>query len=284
MPAEIVSAVPMPFTQAGDIDWTTYTRLLRHIGPHVHGALIAGTTGEFPALDDDERLRAFAIAAEELGAGQVIAHIGHASLRQVLRLGRAAHEAGLWRLATLTPYYLPTDDAGLIEFFARIVSALPGAEHYAYVFPERTGLEVTPATLEKIVALPGMAGVKLSGSAANRVAEYAAALPEGPKLYSGNDGTLPLVIGHGGTGVVSGVSTAFPRLFADLAAGLDAGRDVTELQAAAEHVVELAGPSISRLKAALAARDGADWTSRMSMPEVDAGTRKTLVAAVRRYR
>lgn len=284
MPAEIISAVPIPFTQAGDVDWFTYTRLLRDIRPYVHGVLIAGTTGEFPALDDDERLRAFTVAADELGAEQVIGHIGHGSLRQVLRLGRSARQAGLRRLATLTPYYLPTDDTGLIEFYSQLVTAIPDAEHYAYVFPERTGLEMTPATLAKIVALPAMAGVKLSGSAAARVAEYAAALPDGPRLYSGDDGTLPLVVGHGGTGVVSGVSSAFPRLFAELAAGIDAERDVTELQAAAVHVVGVAGPSISRLKAALAARDGAPWASRMSMPAVDDNTRQALAAAVQRYR
>ncbi len=284
MPAEIISAVPVPFTQTGDVDWDTYTSLLRALKPHVHGALIAGTTGEFPALDDDERLRAFTLAAAELGAENVIAHIGHASLRQVLRLGRAARDAGLRRMATLTPYYLPTDDVGLLGFFEQITTALPEAEHYAYVFPERSGLDVAPATLGKISALPGLVGVKLSGTAANQFTEYAAALSVGTRLYSGDDATLPFVMEHGGSGVVSGMSTAFPQLFAELAAALDTKQDVTELQTGAVHVVGLAGPSIPRLKTALAARDGADWACRMSLPAVDEDTRQALIAIVERYR
>jgi 4-hydroxy-tetrahydrodipicolinate synthase len=272
MTAQIVSALPIPFNGDGAIEWDTFDTLLTRVAPHVHAALVAGTTGEFPALDDDERQEAFRRACLLLGAERVIAHIGHASLYQVVRLGRAAATLGITRMATLTPYYLPADDAAVIEFYRGVTSALPGIEHYVYLFPERTGIVVSPAAFHEIMALPGVRGAKLSGAATDLLVEYIAELQPGQELYSGDDSTLPTVLREGGTGVVSGVSAAYPETFGRLAAALDAdanGADATSLQATVQLLVALTGPSIIRLKAAVSGNVPGGWDSRMSMAAID---------------
>jgi 4-hydroxy-tetrahydrodipicolinate synthase len=286
MTAQIISAVPVPFLPDGEIDLPEFDATLRSLDDHVHGVLVAGTTGEFPALEDAERVELFGRAVGVLGAERVIAHIGHASARQVLRLAGAAAPLGITRFALLTPYYLPTDDEGLVTYFRTVTEAVPGARVYAYLFPERTGLDVAPDVLRRIMALPGMAGVKLSGGAAARLDEYVPCLREGQELYSGDDATLPWVLEKGGTGVVSGVSTAFPQTFAALAGALDAGPGPAsdELQATAVRLVGLTGPTVPRLKAALAARTGAAWASRMSQPGVADDVRGAIVEAVSHHR
>jgi len=285
MTARIVSAVPVPFLADGTVDGDTFDATLEAIAPHVGGALIAGTTGEFPALEDDERIDLFRRAAAGLGAERVIAHLGHASSRQVLRLADRTAEIGIHRFALLTPYYLPTDDDGVVDFFRALSAARPEAQVYAYLFPERTGLHVEPETLRRIMALPGVVGVKLSGAAAARHADYAAVLEDGQELYSGDDGTLPQVLAAGGTGVVSGVSSAFPETFATLAAALDGqDPDAGRLQDVVRRIVALVGPTVPRLKAALSARSGAEWCSRMSLPAVDEETRSDIRAVVAEHR
>jgi 4-hydroxy-tetrahydrodipicolinate synthase len=281
MTARIISAVPVPFTADGALDLTTYDAALAALAPHVGGALVAGTTGEFPALDDDERVELFRRAADQLGAERVIAHLGHGSTRQVLRLADAVAAIGIRRFALLSPYYLPTDDDGVVEFFRALTEAHPEAAVYAYLFPERTGMDVSPATLARILALPGTVGAKLSGGAAARLPEYAAVLGPDHELYSGDDATLPAVLASGGTGVVSGVSSAFPETFAALARALDTGNpEAVALQAVVEEIVPLAGPTVTRLKAAMSARDGAPWASRMALPAVDAATLEAIRDAV----
>jgi 4-hydroxy-tetrahydrodipicolinate synthase len=286
MTAQIISAVPVPFLGDGTIDLPEFDAALRSLDAHVHGVLVAGTTGEFPALDDAERVGLFGRAVDVLGAERVIAHIGHASARQVVRLAEAATPLGITRFAVLTPYYLPADDDGVLAHFRAVTEALPGARVYPYLFPERTGLDVSPEALGRIMALPGMAGVKLSGGAAARLAEYAPCLHDGQELFSGDDATLPLVLEKGGAGVVSGVSAAFPQTFAALARALDAGPgpESDELQATAVRLVGLAGPTIPRLKAALAARTGAVWASRMAQPAVPGDVRDAIEEAVAQHR
>lgn len=285
MSAQIISAVPVPFTEDSTLDLPQFERALRAIDEHVDGVLIAGTTGEFPALDDDERVELFRVAAEVLGAGRVVAHLGHASTRQVLRLAAATSALGISRFALLSPYYLPTDDDGVVAFFRSLTEAFPQAQVYAYLFPERTGMDVPVDVLRRVLALPGMVGVKLSGGAAARLTEYATALREGQELYSGDDATLPQVLVQGGTGVVSGVSSAFPETFSTLARALDAGDDeaAQRAQAAVQEVVHLTGPTVTRLKVAMAARTGAPWASRMALPAVDANLRGQIEAAVAQH-
>jgi len=272
MTAQIVSALPIPFSADGAVQWDTFDALLTRVEPHVHAALVAGTTGEFPALDDDERQEAFRRACLVLGADRVIAHIGHASQHQVVRLGRAAATLGITRMATLTPYYLPADDAAVIEFYRGVTAALPGIEHYVYLFPERTGIVVSPGAFREIMSLPGVRGAKLSGAATDLLVQYIAELQPGQELYSGDDSTLPTVLSEGGTGVVSGVSAAYPETFGRLAAALDDdlnGAAAAGLQATVVQLVALTGPSIIRLKAAVSANVPGHWDSRMSMAAID---------------
>ena len=285
MTARIISAVPVPFAADGLVDLATYDAALAALAPHVDGAFVAGTVGEFPALDDDERVELFRRAADILGAERVIAHLGHGSTRQVLRLADAVAAIGMRRFALLSPYYLPTDDDGVVEFFRALTEAHPQAEVYAYIFPDRTGMDVPPETLARVLALPGMVGVKLSGGAAARLSAYAAVLGPDHELYSGDDSTLPAVLASGGTGVVSGVSSAFPQTFAGLARALDAGSpEADAVQAVVEEIVPLAGSTVSRLKAAMSARDGAPWASRMAFPAVDDATLEAIRDAVAAHR
>ena len=147
---------------------------------------MAGTTGEFPALEDAERLRLFELALAEAGPDRVIAHIGAPDARHASRLARAAVALGAGRIAAITPYYLPARPDELAGHYRRIRDAAPGAELYAYIFPERTGLRVPPPLLAEVAEAAGLAGAKISGSAAADLAGYVAAAP-GLRIFSGND-------------------------------------------------------------------------------------------------
>ena len=58
---------------------------------------MAGSTGEFPALDDAERLSLIELALDEAGPDRVIAHIGAPDARHSARLARAAVALGATR-------------------------------------------------------------------------------------------------------------------------------------------------------------------------------------------
>jgi 4-hydroxy-tetrahydrodipicolinate synthase len=262
----VVCALTTPFTSDGGVDGEAFRRELRWVSPYVDAVFVAGTTGEFPALSDAERQELFEVALGELGADRVIAHVGAPDTRAAVRIAVDAARSGVRRMAALTPYYLPARPDEVLRHFAAIRGVVDG-ELLAYVFPERTGVRVSPAEYAVLVA-DGVTGVKLSGEPSDRVAAYVAVAPD-TAVYSGNDADLAGVLAAGGTGIVSGCSSAFPEAFR-------ANDD-------ARTVVEAVGASIGRLKYAQRARDLCGDTARMAVQPPRTDERAAIEGLVARY-
>jgi len=253
VPAPIVlAAVPTLFGPDGELDRDANRALYKLITGLLDGMLVAGTTGEFPALEDDERLWLVEQALAEAGPDRVIAHTGAPDARHAARLARAAVALGARRIAAITPYYLPARPDELVAHYRSVREAAPEAEIYAYIFPERTGLAVSPPLLAEVAEAASLAGAKISGSASADLAGYVAAAP-GLRIFSGNDADPWAAVRAGGAGVISGRSSAYPELYAALRAD-------PSLQPRLDRIVAI-GASIGRIKYALRARGLPGWPS-----------------------
>lgn len=277
-PELVVANVPTPFAglRGADVDHRALDELLGELEGRVDAVLVASSTGQFLALHDDERLSLFDQALAAFGPDRVVAHVGAATLHHVLRLAEAAGSLGVVRFALVTPYYLPVDDAAVLDWFGTVAAALPGIELYPSLFPERTGVTVAPGVVAEIARLPGVAGIGVSGAASARVAEYAAALQPGQRLWSGEDACLPSVLAAGGQGVTSGTATAVPGLFDQLRSAARRGADLEELQQLVRPVAAAVGTTVPRLHLALRLRTGHPWRCRMAGASVDAATEQQI--------
>ena len=257
----VYSAVPTLFGPDGELDPGGTRALYRLIAGLVDGMLVAGTTGEFPALEDAERLSLFELALAEAGPDRVIAHIGAPDARHAIRLARAAVALGATRIAAITPYYLPARPDELAGHYRRIRDAVPDPDIYAYIFPERTGLAVPPPLFAEVAQAAGLAGAKISGSASADLADYVAAAP-GLRIFSGNDANPWATMRAGGAGVISGRSAAYPEVYAALCQSTPESDPGT--QERLDRIVAL-GASIGRIKHALGVRGLAGTTARMTV-------------------
>ncbi len=272
IPAPVVfSAVPTLFGASGELDPDANRALYKLVAGLVDGLFVAGTTGEFPALEDSERLALFELALAEAGPDRVIAHVGAPDARQAGRLAQAAAALGAERIAAITPFYLPARPDELTTHYRRIRDAAPGPELYAYIFPERTGLPVPPPLFAQVADAAGLAGAKVSGSASADLADYVAATP-GLAIFSGNDANPAATMRAGGAGVISGRSSAYPEVYAAL------GKDPAE-QGRLDRIVAL-GASIGRIKHALGVRGLAGTAARMTVDPPDPDTAAAIAAEV----
>ena len=272
IPAPVVfSAVPTLFGASGELDPDANRALYKLVAGLVDGLFVAGTTGEFPALEDSERLALFELALAEAGPDRVIAHVGAPDARHAGRLAQAAAALGAERIAAITPYYLPARPDELTTHYRRIRDAAPGPELYAYIFPERTGLPVPPPLFAQVAEAAGLAGAKVSGSASADLADYVAATP-GLRIFSGNDANPAATMRAGGAGVISGRSSAYPEVYAAL------GKDPAE-QGRLDRIVAL-GASIGRIKHALGVRGLAGTAARMTVDPPDPDTAAAIAAEV----
>ncbi len=281
---EILSAVPTPFSQDGTLDLPALRSNLERLSPLVDGIFAAGTTGEFPALTDGERIEVIRESLAVFGPERVVAHVGAPSAQQAVRLLLSAKELGVQRFAAITPYFLTASPAGVAAYYKALRSAAGQDSLYAYVFPEVAGTDILPEDLPALISESGIDGIKVSGAASKRVREYLAAAPAGFKLWSGNDADLPNILALGGQGTVSGVSAVCPEPWAayrDAVRGNDAAA-AAAAQADIETLVPLLGPSIAALKFGITHRGLPGGTVRMSIDPVTPGLQQDIATAIDR--
>ena len=156
MSAHLISAVPVPFLADGALDEKGLGPLYGFLDDAgVDGVFVAGTTGEFPALDDAERDLVLTEALAVFGPERVHAHVGAASARQAERLAARAVALGATALAAITPYYLPAGPRALVDHYRRIAAAAGDARLFVYLYPARTTTTVTPEQLAERPRSPG---------------------------------------------------------------------------------------------------------------------------------
>ena len=91
----------------------------------VDGLVIAGTSGEFIALENDERLRLFRLA-EQVTAGrvQLIFGTGHYSTKLSIEMSIRAQELGASAIIVILPYYQKPSKPAVIRHFRDVRKAV----------------------------------------------------------------------------------------------------------------------------------------------------------------
>lgn len=199
----VVTAMVTPFDERGDLDLDAAAELAHWlVETGSDGLVLAGTTGESPALTDSEVLALFRTVREAVPV-PLLAGTGSNSTAHAVELTKQAAEVGVDGILTVTPYYNRPPQRG-IEAHFRAVAAATDLPVVIYDIPVRTGRKVATDTLLRLAhEVPNVVGVKDAAGDAAESAKLMARAPQGFELYSGDDNmTLPL-LAVGAVGVIS---------------------------------------------------------------------------------
>ncbi|GAB3603454.1 dihydrodipicolinate synthase family protein [Microbacterium aureliae] len=285
---DIVTAIPTSFHRDGSLDLEGSRSIFRYVaGSGNEGAFVLGTTGEFPAVDDAEFEALVAAALAELGGSmRVIVHVGQPSAYEAVRRVGIAKRLGATEFAALTPYYLASPEEAVYDYFAAVADAVGDGSLYVYVYPRRSGIQVSPALMARLAELPAVVGAKVSELELADISAYRAVVPQDFIIYTGADRDLVAAGRAGAQGVVSGVSSVLPKPFRDLAAAADGGDETVlrSAQAAVDDVVSVIGGDMARMKAAYRAMGVADGVCRMALVEPDGDAVAAIERVLTTYR
>ncbi len=213
------TALVTPFTDSGALDEKALETFVDfQIEGGVNFLVPCGTTGENPALSQDEHRRVVEIVVQRArGRVPVLAGAGSNSTDKAIELSKIAIDLGADGLLTITPYYnKPTPD-GLRRHFGLQAEAVerikPGFPMIMYNVPGRTGVNMTAATTLRIAnEVKNVVGVKEASGNMEQILEIIRNRPKGFLVVSGDDAwTLPLMA-VGGDGVISVASNEVPAL------------------------------------------------------------------------
>ena len=143
------------------------------------------------------------------GRVPVIAGTGANCTEKAVELTRFACAAGADACLVVTPYYNKATQRGLIAHYTAIADA-SDRPVILYNVPSRTGVNIQPATLQKICRLPQVVAVKEANPDVAQAMEKINLVGDDATFYCGNDDlTIPLMV-LGFQGVISVLSNVMP--------------------------------------------------------------------------
>jgi 4-hydroxy-tetrahydrodipicolinate synthase len=214
----VYPAMVTPLTPEEKVDKAAMRKVVRYcLDGGVHGLLVLGTTGEFPAMTDAMRQDAIETTLDEVrGRVPVLIGCGEPGTRRTIEQIKAAARTKADGVLVAIPYYFPLDQAAVIRHYEMVAesSELPVV---LYNFPQMTKITMAPDTVAKLAGHPNIIGVKDSAGdfvSMQRYIEVTAGSEFG--LMSGNPalGLSAYQLGAKG-GIFAGCSLA-PKLCADV--------------------------------------------------------------------
>jgi 4-hydroxy-tetrahydrodipicolinate synthase len=183
------------FDEDGRVDLGSTRNLARHLVEHgSQGLVVAGTTGESPTLDDEEKLALLdAVLAEVGDEVTVILGSGSNDTRHSVELTKAAADHGAHAGLVVTPYYNRPNKAGLRGHFEAVAEGSPELPLILYNIPGRVVVNMEPGFLAELGEIANVVAVKQAND------DEIEPIP-GLDLLAGNDTAFLNVLEAGGTG------------------------------------------------------------------------------------
>lgn len=220
-------ALVTPFKD-GKINYEKMGQLIEwHIENKTDAIIVCGTTGESATMTDEERKSTIKFVVDKVNKRiPVIAGSGSNNTAYSIELSKYCQEVGADGLLIVTPYYNKATQNGLIKHYTAIADSVD-LPIILYNVPGRTGVNIAPATVEKLSKIENIVAIKEASGNISQVAEIARLCGEDFTIYSGNDDQIVPILSLGGSGVISVLANVLPKETHDIVEKYLAG-DVVE--------------------------------------------------------
>ncbi|MER8944328.1 dihydrodipicolinate synthase family protein [Mesorhizobium sp. M0915] len=193
-----------PFGADGSVNETRYKALIDDaIANGARGVVAAGSTGEFYALTTAERTRLYKLAVDHVaGRLPVLAGVSDLRVVDVLEACQSAAGAGCAGGMILPPIYAMPSPREIVAFFEHI-SRNTSLPLMLYNSPRRAGIDITPALIEQLSALPTVVAIKDSSGVITQVSELVQRVGDKLRVFVGYETMIVPARAVGAHGVVA---------------------------------------------------------------------------------
>ena len=202
---KLLTAMVTPFKKDGKVDYELAVKLANFIIENgSDGLVLCGTTGESPTLTWDEQNELFAVIKNSLQSkAKILVGTGSNSTSEAVEATQKAFELGADGALVVVPYYNKPPQDGLYEHFKDVAKSAPKLPLMLYNIPGRTGCDLSPATVKKLMEFPNIVSIKAASGRIEEVTELRAECGSEFAIYSGDDSLLLPMLSVGAVGVVS---------------------------------------------------------------------------------
>lgn len=205
------TALVTPFFADGSVDYDAYAAMVdRQVASGVDFLVPLATTGETPALSNEEKVEILKLVKAHAGGLPLVVGVGSNSLPATLANIELVAPLKPDYLLVVVPFYNKPTQQGQYSYF-KAVAESTSIPIIIYNVPGRTGSNMLPATVLRLAReVPGIAGIKEASGKYDQVSEILSGAPKGFSVLSGDDDMTLAFMATGAHGVVSVASNVAP--------------------------------------------------------------------------
>jgi 4-hydroxy-tetrahydrodipicolinate synthase len=201
----------------GAVDFASYDRLVAHyIACGADALFPLGTTGEAPALDDDEFDQ---VIEHTLGvaAGRVpvFVGVGGNATAKVAKTLKRLERLPFQGIVSVCPYYNRPSQDGMIAHF-RAVAGATDRPLLIYNIPYRTSVNLSNDSMLELAEVPNIVGCKDSSGSLTQSLDLLARKPASFSVMTGEDAFYFTMMANGAEGGILAASHVMTERFIDV--------------------------------------------------------------------
>jgi len=192
--------VVTPFIN-NEVDYESYRRLINfYIDKKISGIIPFGTTGESPAIEDDEFIKILETTIETVNKRvPVYFGVGGNYTDKVIRQINKIEKYDFDGILSVSPYFNRPGQEGIFEHFQKI-SNNTDKNIVVYNIPYRTGRNIENETIYKLAKLRNIKGIKDSCGDIKQSMELLMNKPDNFSVLTGDDLMYYITLTLGGDG------------------------------------------------------------------------------------
>lgn len=203
------TALVTPMTTEGRIDYDALSRLVRAQEEAGNGILVLGSTGEGANLTESERRQVVRFVSNLKPSVPLMVGVGGIQLEETLEWLDFCEGMAIDAYLMVTPLYAKPGAEGQFRWFSALMDRV-SRPCMLYNVPGRTGCPLSLDAVERLRGHLNLWSIKEASGDPEVFAETVRRLP-GVRVFSGDDGLMPIHASLAASGLVSVLANARPR-------------------------------------------------------------------------
>ncbi len=202
------TAIITPLDQSGNLDFTSFEKLVGEQEKAGNGILFLGSTGEAFNLSANEKQQILEWFKNNKPSVPTMCGVGGSDLEATLAWINTINEYPFDCYLMVTPPYAKPGDEGQRAWFTQLLNQSK-RPCVLYNVPGRTACPLSRKALESLRNHPNFMGIKESSGSLDEFKKFKSVLPD-HAVYCGDDLLMPEFSENGACGLISVASNVWP--------------------------------------------------------------------------
>ncbi|MGX7582757.1 4-hydroxy-tetrahydrodipicolinate synthase [Candidatus Vidania fulgoroideorum] len=211
----IITSLITPFKKNNKVDYFSLKKIIKfQIKSGIKNILLLGSTGEFYSLCLKEKIKIIEFSKKQIGKkANIIVGSCYSSTKKSIIFNKLVEKKGIKTIMQSVPSYIIPSQKGIIKHFEKI-SENTNLSIIVYDIKKRNGISLKLNTLNKIIKIKNIIGIKKSSYNINDYFSFCEILKKSKKyFYCGDDNMSLFSYLIGSKGCISVISNYIPIIF-----------------------------------------------------------------------